>query len=141
MARGIFRGSGAWLASPPGPDLLQAGDVYTHCFHGFETTIMDAAARKVHAADVEAISSVHAPAYFPCERITIEGNIQGGVRMALLTPTAQVKAAAHEAKRRGVLFDIGHGAGSFNWTVRGSPGQRCHSGCKWPGNGSNLDYQ
>ena len=29
----------------------------------------------------------------------------------------RVAAAAWEAKRRGVLFDVGHGQGSFNWTV------------------------
>ena len=60
--------------------------------------------------------------------------------MALLTPTAQVKAAAHEAKRRGVLFDIGHGAGSFNWTVGAARGNAVTLVANGS-NGSNLDYQ
>ena len=56
------------------PGHLRRGDIYTHCFHGFETTIMDSEARKVNSA-------------------------------------------VHEAHKRGVIMDIGHGAGSFNWTV------------------------
>ena len=47
-------------------------DIYTHCLHGFQSTLIDRETGKVHAA-------------------------------------------AWEAKRRGVLFDIGHGQGSFNW--------------------------
>jgi dihydroorotase len=64
------------LTQCPGEDAspirMRAGDLYTHSFHGFETTIIE------------------------------EG---------------RVAAAAWEAKRRGVLFDVGHGQGSFNWTV------------------------
>ena len=29
----------------------------------------------------------------------------------------KVNSAVHEAHKRGVIMDIGHGAGSFNWTV------------------------
>jgi dihydroorotase len=32
-------------------------------------------------------------------------------------PTGRVVGAAHEARARGVRFDVGHGAGSFTWPV------------------------
>ena len=56
------------------PGLMRAGDIYTHAYHGFTSSIVDAATRKPHRAVME-------------------------------------------ARERGVLFDIGHGQGSFNWTV------------------------
>jgi dihydroorotase len=56
------------------PGYMQAGDIYTHAYHGFTSSIVDPATRKLHRAVIE-------------------------------------------ARERGVLFDIGHGQGSFNWTV------------------------
>ncbi|MEO7652116.1 MAG: amidohydrolase/deacetylase family metallohydrolase [Bryobacteraceae bacterium] len=53
---------------------LRAGDIYTHCMHGFQSTSIDRQTRKVQ--DV-----------------------------------------TKRARERGILFDIGHGQGSFNWTV------------------------
>ena len=59
---------------PDCPGRMKAGDIYTHCFHGFPSTILEPESRRIHPA----------------------------------------VAAARE---RGVLFDIGHGQGSFTWTV------------------------
>ena len=56
------------------PGQMQPGDIYTHCYHGYESTIIDPETRRIHASVLE-------------------------------------------ARQRGVLFDIGHGMGSFNWTV------------------------
>lgn len=56
------------------PGRMVAGDIYTHAYHGFTSSIVDATTRKLHRA-------------------------------------------VREARERGVLFDIGHGQGSFNWTV------------------------
>lgn len=56
------------------PKDLQAGDIYTHTFHGWKSTIIDPETRKIHNDVIE-------------------------------------------ARSRGVLFDCGHGAGAFNWTV------------------------
>ena len=56
------------------PGRMQPGDIYTHTYHGFTSSIVDSQTRKVHRAVIE-------------------------------------------ARERGVLFDIGHGQGSFNWTV------------------------
>jgi dihydroorotase len=56
------------------PGEMKTGDVYTHCFHGYESTIIDPETRNIHPA---------------------------------------VRAA----RDRGVIFDIGHGMGSFSWTV------------------------
>ncbi|MBV7339987.1 amidohydrolase family protein [Chloroflexi bacterium TSY] len=53
---------------------MASGDIYTHAYHGFASTIVDPATRRVHPA---------------------------------------VRAA----RENGVLFDIGHGMGAFNWTV------------------------
>jgi dihydroorotase len=58
------------------PGSLRRGDIYTHTYHGFASTIIDV----------------------------------GEGRMA-------VDPAVWEARERGVLFDVGHGQGSFNWTV------------------------
>jgi dihydroorotase len=67
------------------PGLLRAGDVYTHCFHGFETTVIDPQSRQVHAAVLQ-------------------------------------------ARDRGILFDIGHGMGGFNYTVA----EICIAAGIWP---------
>lgn len=56
------------------PGLLEQGDIYTHCFHGFPSTIIDPTSRRIDPV-------------------------------------------VWEAHRRGVVFDVGHGQGSFNWTV------------------------
>lgn len=56
------------------PGEMRPGDVYTHCYHGYESTIIDPESRKIHTSVLE-------------------------------------------ARERGVLLDIGHGMGSFNWTV------------------------
>ena len=53
---------------------LRAGDLYTHCMHGFQSTVID-------------------------------------------RQTRGVQAVAKQARERGVIFEIGHGQGSFNWTV------------------------
>ncbi len=67
------------------PGKLESGDIYTHVYHGFASTIIDLDTRRVHLA---------------------------------------VRAA----RERGVLFDIGHGFGSFNWTV----GEICAQEGFWP---------
>ena len=67
------------------PGDLRAGDIYTHCFHGFETTVVDPQSRRVHPAVLE-------------------------------------------AKDRGILFDIGHGMGGFNYTVA----EICIAAGIWP---------
>jgi dihydroorotase len=56
------------------PGRMQRGDIYTHAYHGFASSIVDSATRRPHRAVLE-------------------------------------------ARARGVLFDIGQGQGSFNWTV------------------------
>jgi len=56
------------------PGRMQPGDIYTHAYHGFTSSIVDAVTREPHRAVIE-------------------------------------------ARKRGVVFDIGHGQGSFNWTV------------------------
>jgi len=56
------------------PGRMQTGDIYTHSYHGFVSSIVDTATRKPHRAVIQ-------------------------------------------ARERGVFFDIGHGQGSFNWTV------------------------
>jgi len=67
------------------PGHLRAGDIYTHMFHGFPSTIVDSATRRVHSV-------------------------------------------CREARARGVLFDLGHGQGAFNWTV----GEVCVGEGFWP---------
>lgn len=54
-------------------DVLRAGDIMTHLYHGLEHGILDD-----------------------------EGKVRGHVR---------------SARERGVLFDVGHGEGSFSWSV------------------------
>ena len=59
------------LADCPGK--MAAGDIYTHTYHGFRSTI--------------------------------------------IRPDGQLDPAVRAARERGVLFDVGFGQGSFNWTV------------------------
>ena len=40
-----------------------------------------------------------------------------GMKCGVLDEAGQVRPAVHEAVERGVLFDVGHGAGSFSWKV------------------------
>ncbi|MEW5974246.1 MAG: amidohydrolase/deacetylase family metallohydrolase [Acidobacteriota bacterium] len=56
------------------PGLMRPGDLYTHLYHGFRSTI-----------------------------------VQSG--------TMEVDSSVLRARERGVLFDVGHGQGSFSWTV------------------------
>ena len=56
------------------PGGMAPGDIYTHAYQGFASTIIEPSSRRVHPAVLA-------------------------------------------ARGKGVLFDIGHGAGSFNWTV------------------------
>lgn len=67
------------------PGSLRAGDIYTHCFHGFASTIINPL-------------------------------------------TGQVHSNVHDARKRGVLFDVGHGRGSFSWTVA----EICAKESFWP---------
>ena len=67
------------------PGKMVAGDIYTHCYHGWESTIIDVGSRRVHPA-------------------------------------------VREARQRGVLYDLGHGTGGFNWTV----GEICVGEGFWP---------
>jgi dihydroorotase len=60
------------------PGRLRKGDIYTHTFHGFDSTL--------------------------CDRRETEG-------------AWKICDAAMRAREGGVVFDIGHGMGSFNWTV------------------------
>ena len=53
---------------------MRAGDVYTHTFHGYPSSILHPHTRRVHRSVLD-------------------------------------------ARQRGVLFDLGHGQGSFSWTV------------------------
>lgn len=59
------------LADCPGK--MAAGDIYTHTYHGFRSTI--------------------------------------------IRSDGQLDPAVHAAREKGVLFDVGFGQGSFNWTV------------------------
>lgn len=56
------------------PGNLRAGDIYTHCLHGWPSTIINPLNRQIHRE-------------------------------------------VCDARKRGVLFDVGHGCGSFSWTV------------------------
>ena len=67
------------------PGTLRPGDIYTHCYHGYPSGLIDPASR-------------------------------------------QLRTSVLEARRRGVLFDIGHGTGAFNWTV----GELCSQQGFWP---------
>lgn len=70
------KGSAHTLSALGCPGSLGRGDVYTHTFHGFASTIIN----------------------------TSEGKME-------------LDSAVVAARERGVLFDVGHGQGSFNWTV------------------------
>ncbi len=40
-----------------------------------------------------------------------------GMQCGILDEQGQVRPSVHEAMERGVIFDVGHGAGSFSWRV------------------------
>jgi dihydroorotase len=63
------------------PGRLAKGDIYTHTYHGWASTITPVA-----------------------------GGTVGSGRLA-------VHEACLAARRGGVIFDVGHGAGAFNWRV------------------------
>lgn len=67
------------------PGHLRKGDIYTHCYHGFDSTVVDSLSRQVHDAVLE-------------------------------------------AKSRGVIFDLGHGMGGFNYRVA----EICIEAGLWP---------
>lgn len=56
------------------PGNLRYGDIYTHTFHAYDSTILDVTTRNILSDVIE-------------------------------------------ARSRGVLFDVGHGAGGFSWLV------------------------
>ncbi|MDP7395903.1 MAG: amidohydrolase/deacetylase family metallohydrolase [Lentisphaeria bacterium] len=67
------------------PGSMAPGDIYTHAYHGYPSTIVDPVTRRVHPV-------------------------------------------VHAARENGVLFDIGHGMGAFNWTI----GEICAAADFWP---------
>ena len=67
------------------PGQMRQGDIYTHCYHGYPSSVIDPTTRRVHPA-------------------------------------------VKEARRNGVLFDLGHGVGAFSWTV----GELCAREGFWP---------
>ena len=56
------------------PGKMEEGDIYTHTYHGYHSTIIQASNR-------------------------------------------QLDPVVWSARQKGILFDVGHGQGSFNWTV------------------------
>lgn len=56
------------------PGNLEPGDIYTHTYHGYESSILDAQTREILSDVIK-------------------------------------------SRSRGVLFDVGHGAGAFSWVV------------------------
>jgi dihydroorotase len=93
------------------PGALKKGDIYTHTFHGFPSTIIDTEA----AADASKDDK-------PGEKRK-RGAANGGAASPPAAPKAgllkamSVHPACVDARERGVLFDVGLGQGSFNWTV------------------------
>jgi dihydroorotase len=105
---GAGAGEGAEALGCPGS--LRKGDIYTHTFHGFPSTIIDTEAA---AAGSEAKN--------PGEKRKREGaeaadGSPTAPKAGLLQAMA-VHPACVDARERGVLFDVGLGQGSFNWTV------------------------
>lgn len=82
------------------PYSLRAGDIYTHCFHAFKSTIIDGGS---HIRSIDPGNGVHDVVPNP------DGDPDFG--------DFHVSETVWEAKRRGVLFDVGHGSASFSWTV------------------------
>jgi dihydroorotase len=72
---------------------LEAGDVFTHCFHGWPGSILS----------WQSSSSLSPPSW-------------------------QLSDEVKSAKSRGILFDVGHGGGSFQWSVT----EQCASLGLWP---------
>ena len=69
------------------PGSLQPGDIYTHTFHAYRTSIINP-----------------------------------------LPKPPTIDDAVVSAKKRGVIFDVGHGQGSFSWTVA----EMCAAQGFWP---------
>jgi dihydroorotase len=81
---------------------LNSGDIYTHCMHGFPSTII----RSTNNNTGDRGGGVKSG-----------GSVKSGGTKIEKTTEYFVCQAAKDARARGVLFDVGHGAGSFSWTV------------------------
>lgn len=82
------------------PYSLRPGDIYTHCFHAFKSTIIDGGS---HIQSIDPGNGAFA----------VVPNPDG----APAFQDFHVSETVWAAKRRGVLFDVGHGSASFSWTV------------------------
>ena len=52
-----------------------------------------------------------------------------GFSSRIISPlTGHIHSDVHDARKRGVLFDVGHGCGSFSWTVA----ENCAKEGFWP---------
>jgi dihydroorotase len=86
------------------PGSLAPGDIYTHTYHGWASTITptggsDAAKLTVHEACIAA------------RKVGLCGS---GVEVSSLSVSSS-SSLTHT--QNGVIFDVGHGAGAFNWRV------------------------
>ena len=79
---------------------LRRGDIYTHSLHGFPSSLIQVKSREEDATAGDAAA---------------EASSQSATTAT--TKKYMVRQAAREARERGVLFDVGHGAGSFSWKV------------------------
>jgi len=80
---------------------LRSGDIYTHSLHGFPSSLIQVSrdgAAGGGGAGGDGDGAAAAGEGYPKQQYT-------------------VRQAAREARDRGVLFDVGHGAGSFSWKV------------------------
>lgn len=82
------------------PYSLRAGDIYTHCFHAFKSTIIDGGS---HITSIDPGNGT----------LDVVPNPDGEP----VFDDFHVSETVWDAKRRGVLFDVGHGSASFSWTV------------------------
>ena len=94
---------------------LCSGDIYTHSLHGFPSSLIQVSgdgARAAAGRDGAAAGGDGAAAGG-------DGAAAAAAAAAEGSPKQQytVRQAAREARDRGVLFDVGHGAGSFSWKV------------------------
>ena len=72
---------------------MKSGDILTHCFHGKKTGILD---ERDHVRS---------------------GRVRPQPGSAAHATPGRVRPAVLEARERGVLFDVGHGQGSFSFEV------------------------
>lgn len=85
------------------PGNLRPGDIYTHCFHPYDSTIMQLDSSGQPTIGRTGEDGVVKPA--------------GTSTSSSNPPSSAIHPAVWEAKRNGVLFDIGFGRGSFSWPV------------------------